>query len=304
MFISIELQHISFDWFLYNIDLSWLMSFPYFSMPTSLFFSLILVSQLGRSFLEKKYLNVDCGLHLQFVVLDNDYKYLQHVVKLPRCHGRSTKIKEKKCLPVEVEAQHYQFTKKSDFKKHTLDLLNHVKCDEICTINNTSCNEYQKFDHQGCRCQCIHSSDPKICKAPFIWNSTQCNCSCPVLHEYHKCSGRRVYNGNTCGCTCHKKYAKNCSKVNKYLDPRTCYCKESQTMNKKVSDACKTGIPNLIVAIVLISELTVFIAISYLVNIYLWRFSDKTDCGSKKSMSAFVYQNYGSFEESYEGNAC
>ena len=75
-------------------------------------------------------------------------------------------------------------------------------------------------------------------------------------------------------------------------------------MNKKVPDACKTGIPNLIVAIVLISELTVFIAISYLVNIHLWRFSDKTNCGSKKSMSAFVYHNYGSFEESYEGNAC
>ena len=301
---SIDLQRISFDWFLYNIDPSWLMAFSYFSMSTSLFFSLILVSQLGRSFLQKKYLNVDCGLHLQFVVLDKDYKYLQHVVKLPRCSGRSTKIKEKKCLPVETEAQQYQFTEKSDFKKHTLDLLNHVKCDEICTINSTSCNEYQKFDHQSCRCQCKYNSDPEICKAPFIWNSSQCSCSCPLLPEYHQCSGRKVYNGNTCGCTCHKKYARKCSKVNKYLDPRTCYCKEIQTMNKKVSHTCKTGIPNLIVAIALILELTVFIAISYLINTFLWRFSDKINGGSKKSMSPFVYQNYGSFEGSNEGNAC
>ena len=280
------------------------MAFSYFSMSTSLLFLLILVSQLGRSFLQQKYLNVDCGLHLQFVVVDKDYKYLQHVVKLSRCNGRSTKIKEKKCLPIEVEAQQYQFIKKSDFKKHTLDLLNHVRCDEICEINNTSCNEYQKFDHQSCRCQCIYNSDPKICKAPFIWNSTQCSCSCPLLPEYHQCSGRKVYNGNICDCTCHTKYARKCSKVNKYLDPRTCYCQEIQTMNKKVSNTCKTGIPNVIVATVLISELTIFIAIFYLINKSFWCFSDKTDGGSKKSMSAFVYQNYGSFEESNESNAC
>ena len=79
---------------------------------------------------------MDCGLHLQFVALDKDYKYLHHVVKLLSCNGRSTKIKEKKCLPVEVEAQQYQFIVKSNFKKHPLDLLNHVKYNEICTINN------------------------------------------------------------------------------------------------------------------------------------------------------------------------
>ena len=125
---TIGLQRILFGLGLYNTDLNWLTAYSCFSMSTSLLFSLILVSQLGRSFLQQKYLNVDCGLHLQFVVLDKDYKYLQHVVKLPRCSGRSTKIKEKKCLPVEVEAQQYQFIVKSNFKKYTLDLLNHVKC--------------------------------------------------------------------------------------------------------------------------------------------------------------------------------
>ena len=82
----------------------------------------------------------------------------------------------------------------------------------------------------------------------------------------------KMYNRNICGCACHKKYTKKCSKLNKYLDPRTCYCKQIQTINKRVSDTCKKKIPNLIVAIVLISELTAFIASSYLINTFLMAF--------------------------------
>ena len=62
---SVGLQCILFGLSLYNIDLSWLMAFSYFSISTSLLFSLNLISQLGSFFTAEVF---KCGLWVTLAI--------------------------------------------------------------------------------------------------------------------------------------------------------------------------------------------------------------------------------------------
>ena len=252
-------------------------------MKTSLyyFFSLILIATQSQALQ-----NVDCGAKPYYVLPDKGYQYHQHIAKVPRCHGRGIRKPEVKCLPTNVISQPYKVFYKKSFRLNTIHLPVHSNCKEICTINATSCNQYQSFELQNCRCQCKYNSDPKKCQNPFKWDQNECNCVCPHPPEYHQCSGRKIYDGSICGCTCHEKYSRKCSQIGKYLDSRTCYCRDVKPIIGKSTNECKKGISRFIVIVIVVFEALAIIILYYLVNKYL--------CNRKKSNGVlFSEESYG-----------
>ena len=230
--------------------------------------------------------NVDCGAKLYYVIPDKDYKYYQHVAKVPRCHGRLSRKAEVKCLPTNAMSQPYQVFYKRNFQLNTIHLPVHSNCKEICTINATSCNQYQTFESQNCRCQCKYNTAPPKCQDPFKWDQNECNCVCPYPPKYHQCSGRKIYDGSICGCTCHEKYSRKCSQKGKYLDLRSCYCRDVKPIKDKSTNECKKGISKFIVIVIVVFEALAIIILYYLVNKYL--------CNRKKSNGVlFSEESYG-----------
>ena len=51
-------------------------------------------------------------------------------------------------------------------------------CKCKCRLDESVCNNKQRWNKDKCRCECKESIDKEICDKGFIWNSSNCDCGC------------------------------------------------------------------------------------------------------------------------------
>ena len=49
----------------------------------------------------------------------------------------------------------------------------HEGCKYDCLLNETVCNDKQKWNSEECKCECLKIEK---CKDGFIWNVSNCEC--------------------------------------------------------------------------------------------------------------------------------
>ena len=59
-------------------------------------------------------------------------------------------------------------------KRHVLKNISfHQSCKRGCLLDETICNNKQKWNESKCRCECLEIKD---CDVGFSWNVTSCSC--------------------------------------------------------------------------------------------------------------------------------
>jgi len=212
-------------------------------------------------------LNVDCGPHPHYVIVDKNYRYNTYMVEVQRCFGKNYFRKTMKCVP--KTSDNYTFDAFENAAVSKVSVTRHTKCHEVCTINATHCNENEKFNGKNCACDCQYNKDPGFCSTPFYWDKTLCNCKCPYNAATYKCPDKKTFDTLNCGCTCEAKHFRRCSKQKRYVYTNTCACTDVKPgISGKATDDCSNGISNTVVILVIVIEAIAFIAVYYLVNKY------------------------------------
>ena len=109
--------------------------------------------------------NVGCSPHETVVKTHEGHPYY---IKLDRCQGGESAIKNKRCTMTEFEMLSYWESSIEDY----VEIAKHIKCDFKCI--NISCINYQIWNNDTCTCDC--PTNKPQCPPGYQWNTNDCNC--------------------------------------------------------------------------------------------------------------------------------
>ena len=124
------------------------------------------------------------------VIVDSDYMTFPYKIKVDRCVGSCNDVDSpcfKVCLPdivKNISVKVFELiSQRNGFKK--IEFHKSYKCD--CLLNETVCNDQQKWNKDKCRCECLKIEK---CDVGFSWNVVNCRCEfkkAAKLMEEEKC---------------------------------------------------------------------------------------------------------------------
>nr|XP_047143342.1 balbiani ring protein 3-like [Hydra vulgaris]XP_047143343.1 balbiani ring protein 3-like [Hydra vulgaris] len=208
--------------------------------------------------------NVGCGPYPFTVITHKDYKFFPFAVMLTRCYGKDTHHSLMRCAPT-LSKQINISTVSFDKIPYTTTVLNHISCEEKCTINALACNQYQFFSKSDCQCLCKHDTHPISCKHPFVWDKTLCNCACQYNKNNYKCEIKKRFSVADCGCVCKPIYYKRCmEQPGKLFNPLTCECEDLTLITNKLEKSiCKNDFRKFIVVVFFVEAVGLFLILFF-----------------------------------------
>ena len=69
----------------------------------------------------------------------------------------------------------------------------HETCKCICRLDGIICNKKQRWNENGCRCECKELVDKGACDKGIIWNPSKCEC-------YKSCNTGECLDYSNCKC--------------------------------------------------------------------------------------------------------
>ena len=73
----------------------------------------------------------------------------------------------------------------------------HETCKCKCRLDDSVCNNKQRWNNDKCRCECKELIDKGVCDKGFIWNPSNCECECDKscdigeYWDYENCKCRK-----------------------------------------------------------------------------------------------------------------
>ena len=68
--------------------------------------------------------------------------------------------------------------------------VKYESCKCNCKLNESAWNSKQKWNHDGCCCECKELDDSSSCKDNYMWNLCWCDCECNEAFKTCSCKKR------------------------------------------------------------------------------------------------------------------
>ena len=163
--------------------------------------------------------NVPCYPYQTPLETDPVYRNLYpSTVMIHRCLG-SFGGNQLKCSAKTTENLAVKVYKLQDMTEGTVPMVNHTSCQQVCPIGPESCNKYQKWNPNICKCDCPkQASNP--CHADQLWDSNNCQCYCKTTPA--SCGVNKKWDEPSCKCKCIETKELLCCKGT--IDADSCKC--------------------------------------------------------------------------------
>ena len=82
------------------------------------------------------------------------------------------------CVPDEVKSMNATVFYLVTGIYETRFIVQNKSCKYKCRLNNNACNSKQKWNREGCRCECKELDNWSSCEQDYMWNLSTCDCEC------------------------------------------------------------------------------------------------------------------------------
>lgn len=203
-------------------------------MLISIWTFIILLSQAVFQFtaaIKPVVVNCNAPVLSTVAVDETHHKFYPYFVRLYRCEGsynyESPNIK--KCVATERREVRFSVQDMKNGQRKEIILENHTRCGPECKASPDECNlDVQEWNEQSCQCKCMypHSPPPENVmkrRKGLRWNSRLCQYDC---NKRGFCSREKMWSKEDCSCICKPIYEILCNNDDKFMDPKTCTCKD------------------------------------------------------------------------------
>ena len=143
--------------------------------------------------------NEECKVRQIFNVNSNDPVFF--FLKTSKCSGICNNINDpyvKMCVPDVIKNLNVKVFNLMSKTNETRHIEWHETCKCKCRLDDSVCNNKQRWNDDKYRCECKELIDKGVCDKGFIWNASNCEC------EFHKSCDVREYLDYE-NCKCRKK---------------------------------------------------------------------------------------------------
>ena len=115
------------------------------------------------------------------VIVDNDYLTFPYKIKVDKCIGRCNDKNNpyfKVYLPDSIKNISVESFDLISRKNVLKNISFHQNCKCGCLLDETICNNLQKWNKDKCRCECLKI---KKCDIGYSWNVNNCRCDMKKL---------------------------------------------------------------------------------------------------------------------------
>ena len=211
---------------------------------------------------------VHCDTYINYVKTSDHFIYHPYIVKLHRCAGRDIGHNNYGCIPKTSQDVNLKVTDIMERNYVEIFLKNVTSCEEVCLLNQSSCNQYQQLNNDVCQCKCKQVKSPPTCQPPFQWEKSLCDCICPIDAKTYICEKKKMFDRELCKCVCKKKFLKRCDKNNKMINPESCHCVDTPDVGKSGYSCFDGGVSKVAVCIIVIGEFVVIVIFFFLYKVY------------------------------------
>ena len=135
--------------------------------------------------------NQECKVRPQIVNLNGDdpVSFL-FSIKTSKCSGSFHNINNlyvKLCVPEVIRNLNVKVLNLLSRTNETRHIEYHKRCKCKWRLNDSACNDKQRWNNDKCRCECKELFDEGVRDKEFIWNPSNCEC------KYYKSCDFKVY---------------------------------------------------------------------------------------------------------------
>ena len=129
--------------------------------------------------------NQECKVRPKIINIDSSNPmFYPFSVKVNKCNGNCNDINNpyaKVCVPDIVKNLNVKAFNLMSRTNETGQIEWHKKCNCICTLDKSICNNKQKWTKDNCRCDCKTLIDKDVCNKGYTWNPSNCECECNLV---------------------------------------------------------------------------------------------------------------------------
>ena len=100
-------------------------------------------------------------------------------LKTSKCSGRCNNINDpyvKMCVPDVIKNLNVKVFNLMSKTNETRHIEWHETCKCKCRLDDSVCNNKQRWNDDKYRCECKELIDKGVCDKEFIWNASNCEC--------------------------------------------------------------------------------------------------------------------------------
>ena len=126
--------------------------------------------------------NQECKVRPEIININrNNPIFYPFSTKINRCSGNCNNINglyAKICVFDTVKNLNVKVFNLMSLTNETRSIKWHETCKGICRLNESICNNKQRWNKHKCRCERQELTDKEVCDKWFIWNPSNCKCEC------------------------------------------------------------------------------------------------------------------------------
>ena len=126
--------------------------------------------------------NQKCKVRPEMVNLySNEPLFYSFNIKTTKCSGSCNNINDpyaKLCVPDIVKNLNVTVFNLMSRTNETRHIEWYETCKWKCTLDESVCNNKQRWNENKCRCEYKELIDKGVCHKGFIWNPSNCECKC------------------------------------------------------------------------------------------------------------------------------
>ena len=141
--------------------------------------------------------NEECKVRQIFNVNSNDPVFF--FLKTSKCSGICNNINDpyvKMCVPDVIKNLNVKVFNLMSKTNETRHIEWHETCKCKCRLDDSVCNNKQRWNDDKYRCECKELIDKGVCDKGFIWNPSNCECECDKV-----CDVSEYLDYENCKCT-------------------------------------------------------------------------------------------------------
>ena len=146
--------------------------------------------------------NQECKVRSQIVNVNSEEPvFFPFSIKISKCSGSCSNNNDpcaKLCVPDVVKNLNVKVLNIMSRTNKTRHIEWHETCKCKCRLDDSVCNNKQRWNNDKCRCECKELIDKGVCDKGFIWNPSNYKCECDKSCDISKYLDYE-------NCTCRKK---------------------------------------------------------------------------------------------------
>ena len=126
--------------------------------------------------------NQECKVRPEVININsNNPIFYPFSVKINRCNGNCNNFNDpyaRICVSDTVKSLNVRVFNLTSLTNETKSMEWYESCKCICRLNETICNNKQRWNEENCRCEFIELIDKVVWDIGFIFNPSNCECEC------------------------------------------------------------------------------------------------------------------------------